>query len=270
MTEPAADNLPALTQATQQQWDEKAEFWDNMMKEGNAFHNHLVGPTAERLLAIQPGETVLDVACGNGQFSRRLAQLGARVLATDFSAGLLERAQARTTENQEQIEYRQVDATSEAQLLALGEQRFEAAICNMALMDMPVIDPLFNALRRLLKPRGRFVFTLMHPCFNSADTRLGLEEEDLDGTLVETYYVKMSNYLHLPPKRGAGAPGEPNPHYYFQRPLHELFNSGFKAGFVLDGLEEPAFAQEIKTSKAISWGHYKHIPPVLAARMRLI
>jgi cyclopropane fatty-acyl-phospholipid synthase-like methyltransferase len=39
----------------------------------------------ERLLALQPGERVLDVACGNGVMARRLALLGGRVTAVDFS-----------------------------------------------------------------------------------------------------------------------------------------------------------------------------------------
>ncbi len=37
----------------------------------------------------------------------------------------------------------------------------------MALMDMADIEPLFSALRELLKPGGRFVFTVCHPAFNS-------------------------------------------------------------------------------------------------------
>ena len=43
------------------------------------------------------------------------------------------------------IEYRLVDATDKEQLLALGEGRFDALVCNMVLMDMPVIDPLSRA-----------------------------------------------------------------------------------------------------------------------------
>jgi SAM-dependent methyltransferase len=70
------------------------------------------------------------------------------------------------------VEYLVVDATDEERMLALGEERFDAAVCNMALMDMPVIDPLMRALRRLLKPEGRFVFSVQHPAFNSNAVRL--------------------------------------------------------------------------------------------------
>ncbi|MDQ3702365.1 MAG: class I SAM-dependent methyltransferase [Chloroflexota bacterium] len=261
----------ALTRETQRIWDLKADHWDQRMGEGNRFHRLLVGPAAERLLGVQQDELVLDVACGNGAFSRRLAALGARVVATDFSARFLELARARTAQHADRIEYRQVDATDEAQLLALGEQRFDAAVCNMALQDMVVVEPLFRALKRLLKPSGRFVFALPHPAFNyPGGTRFALEEEDRDGSNVETYYVKVSNYLDVPPVKGAGMAGEPAPHYYFHRTLSQLFGACFSAGFVLDGLEEPAFGLDEQGSRPLGWANFKAIPPVLAARLRPI
>jgi 2-polyprenyl-3-methyl-5-hydroxy-6-metoxy-1,4-benzoquinol methylase len=262
------DDIRALTRETQAIWDQKAEHWDARMGEGNAFQLRLVGPAAERLLAIQPGETVADIGCGNGVFARRLAQLGAFVIASDFSPRFIERARARVTEHADRIEYHVVDATDTVQLLALGEGRFDAAVCNMALMDMTTIEPLLRTLPRLLRPDGRFVFAVPHPCFNSNDARMVLEEEDREGTLIERYAVRMSNYLHLPPGKGAGMPGEPMPHFYFHRPLHELFGACFAAGFVMDGLEEPSFGPETSSARALSWANYRDIPPVLVARFR--
>jgi SAM-dependent methyltransferase len=265
----AHDDLHALTRATQAIWDAKADFWDAQMGEGNAFHTQLVGPAAERLLAVQPGELVLDIGCGNGQFARRLAALGARVVATDFSARFLERARERTSTHGDRITYQQVDATDSGQLLALGAGRFDGATCLMALMDMTTVEPLLAALPRLLRPGGRFVFVIPHPCFNSNATRLVLEEEDRAGELVATYAVKVTGYLTLPPGKGAGMPGEPEPHYYFHRPLHALLNAAFRQGFVLDGVEEPAFAAGTSGTRPLSWLSFHDIPPVFAARLRL-
>ena len=62
---------------------------------GNDFQRLLVAPASERLLNLQPGETVLEIACGNGVFTRRMAQLGVHVIATDFSEQFLEHARAR-------------------------------------------------------------------------------------------------------------------------------------------------------------------------------
>lgn len=263
------DNLRALTQETQQIWDNKAAYWDERMGDGNAFQRVLVGPASERLLQVKGGEVVLDVACGNGVFSRRLAQLGAQVVATDFSLTFLQRAQARTTEYAERIEYILADATDEAQLLALGERRFDAAVCNMALQDITTIEPLLHTLPRLLKSGGRFVFSIPHPAFNiPGGSTLALEEEDRAGALVEMHYVKISNYLQVPPTKGAGMPGEPAPHLYFHRPLSVLLRMCFQAGFVLDALEEPAFGPDDHAGRPLGWANYKHIPPVLVARLQ--
>jgi SAM-dependent methyltransferase len=239
------------------------------MGEGNAFHRHLVAPAVERLLSPQPGETILDVACGNGLVARRLAELGAQVVATDVSERFLQRARARTTRHAERIEYRQLDATDERQLLALGRRRFDAAVCTMALMDIPTIQPLLSALSHLLKRGGRFVFAVPHPCFNSSGVSMLAEQEDRGGELVLGYALKVADYLDVPPQKGAGMPGEPAPHYYFHRPLSVLFAAGFAAGLVLDGLEEPAFPPAAGGDRLLSWTRYTHIPPVLVARMRL-
>ncbi len=262
------DVRPPGVSETQAIWDEKATFWDARMGEGNAFQRVLVGPASERLLRVEPGQRILDVACGNGVFSRRLAQLGAWVVAADFSQTFLDLARAREAEHHDRIEYRLVDATDESQLLALGAGSFDAVVCNMALMDMPVIDPLMRAVAQLLRPAGCFVFSVQHPAFNSNSVQLGMEEEDRDGELVETRYVRVHDYLHVTPGKGAGMPGEPAPHWYFHRPLSELFQAGFRAGLVLDGIEEPAFSAEDASSVPLSWANFTHIPPVLVARMR--
>ncbi|HET7481014.1 MAG TPA: class I SAM-dependent methyltransferase [Rubrobacteraceae bacterium] len=252
-------------------WERKADFWDERMGDGNLFQRVLVGPATERLLGIKPGERVLDVACGNGVFSRRLAALGARVVATDFSEKFIELARARTERAgfDERVEYVMADATDEGRMLALGEKSFDAVVCNMALMDMPTIEPLLRAVRGLLRSDGRFVFSVQHPAFNSNAIRLSLEEEDRDGALIETYSVKVSGYLNVPPGPGAGMPGEPVPHPYFHRPLSELFGACFSAGFVIDGLEEPSFPPQEsgqRTARPLSWENFRQIPPVLVAR----
>src|SRR5712692_6522799 len=82
-------DLNDLNQQTQEAWNQNAAFWDEKMGEGNLFQRLLVGPTSERLLDLKPGELVLEIACGNGVFARRMAQLGVRVIATDFSEQLL-------------------------------------------------------------------------------------------------------------------------------------------------------------------------------------
>ena len=62
--------------------------------------------------------------------------------------------------------------------------------------------------------------------------------------------------------------GQPMPQLYFHRPLSELLGAAFTAGFVLDGLEEPTFAPDVQSARALSWANFHDIPPVLACRLR--
>ncbi len=152
-----------LHEETRDIWNQNAAFWDDRMGDGNDFQRILVGPASERLLNLQPGENVLEIACGNGAFARRMAQLGVSVVATDFSAQFLERARDRTTEHVDRIEYHLVDASHEEEIIALGQQRFDAAVCNMAIMDMSEVDPLMHGIRQVVKPDGRFVLEQARP-----------------------------------------------------------------------------------------------------------
>ena len=267
-----ADAHSRLKAESRRVWDAKAAFWDERMGEGNAFQRELIGPAVERLLGVRTGEMILDVACGNGVASRRLAGLGARVVAVDHSARFLELARARSADGDlaGQIDYRLVDATDEAALLALGEGRFDALLCNMALMDMPTIDPLLRAAARLLAPSGRFVFSVQHPAFNSIATRLCAEIATRDdGIEVTTHAVNVSDYLTPRAGKASGMLGEPAPHWSFHRPLHELLGACFRAGFVLDGLEEPGFPAPQEDQRRLSWRAMPGIPPVLVARLIL-
>jgi 2-polyprenyl-3-methyl-5-hydroxy-6-metoxy-1,4-benzoquinol methylase len=260
-----------IKRETQEIWNRNAAFWDERSgDDGLVMQRTLIAPVTERLLDLKPDERVLDIACGNGAFSRQMAQLGARVAACDVAETSIARAKARTTENTDRIVYGVVDATDQAALLALGKQSFDAAVCTMAMMDMPEIDPMLSALRQLLKPNGRFVFSIMHPCFNSTmGMQKVVEEEDRDGQIVDVYAIKISGYATPETYRGLGIIGQPVPQYYFHRPLNVLFGACFRAGFVINALEEPTFDADAKPNRPFSWENYREIPPVLIARLRV-
>ena len=88
---------PELAEEARSRWNQNAAFWDDYMgDENNTFHNLLVRPAMERLLTVKPGDRVLDIGCGNGNYARWLAELGARVTAIDASEEMIERARARS------------------------------------------------------------------------------------------------------------------------------------------------------------------------------
>ena len=264
-------DLQQANQETRHAWEQNAAFWDERMGEGNDFVEVLIWPPTKRLLDLHSGERVIDIACGNGLSSRRLAAMGAEVVAFDFAKEMIAHAEERTTEYSERIQYLVLDATDEDTLIALGKGQFDAAICNMALFDMAEISPLMRALSHLLRPGGRFVFSVLHPCFNSPHVSLVGEMEDRGGDIVTVYSVKIFNSITPPVTRGAAMRGQPKPQLIFHRPLETLLGTCFDAGFVLDGLEERAFPPDHPSGKyPLSWGaNFSEIPPVLIARLRL-
>lgn len=269
MNEQEARQEDALNQAVRDIWNHNAAFWDERMGEGNRFHKTLIEPTQERLLNVRAGQRILDIACGNGQFARRLARLGACVLGVDISERMIERARARTAEPADRIEFRVMDCTRADALMSLGEKQFDAAACTMALMDMSAIEPLFGALAKLLKAGGCLVFSVCHPCFNSGRVMQVREQQDDEGRVVDRYSVRVSRYIHPLTHKGVAMIGQPDAQYYFHRPLSLLLNPAFAAEFVLDGIEEPVFAPPSEGQGSLFEHVYSDMPAALVARLRL-
>jgi 2-polyprenyl-3-methyl-5-hydroxy-6-metoxy-1,4-benzoquinol methylase len=264
-------DFPEYDGKTVPAWDSIAEWWDDKIGEGNSFQDYLIEPSSERLLELKPGERVLDIACGAGRFTRRMAAQGVTILAIDHSVKFINRAKQRSTDYSDKIEYRLVDAADKAALLALGKKEFDAAVCTMAIMDMSSIEPMISALPELLKPGGRFVFSVAHPAFNSGTTRIIAEEVYEDGDLKSVSGVKLTDYSRAFMHKGVGIKGQSEPQYYFHRPISMLFNTCFKHGFVLDGIEEPTLPEDLDDGSVspLNWKKLPNIPPVLVARMRV-
>lgn len=201
-------------------WETNADFWDSKMgDDSNEFHREIVRPKTELLLDIQPKEYVLDIACGNGNFSKRLAEQGAQVVAFDYSPRMIKNAKKRQAGYLESIDFQVCDGTNYNQVLALSKNRvFDKAVANMAIMDISDIAPLFRAVYSLLKDNGIFVFSTHHPCFIRPD----------------------GDYKKYLMHKGEAIAGQPMLHNYYHRSLQELFMCCFSSGFVIDGFYEEA------------------------------
>jgi 2-polyprenyl-3-methyl-5-hydroxy-6-metoxy-1,4-benzoquinol methylase len=269
-TEKHHSEFPGHADENRRIWDANAHWWDDRIGDGNDFQKLLVEPATEKLLKVSSGDMILDAACGAGRFARRMAELGARVVAFDHSERFIERARRRTA-NGVTVEYHVLDAANSSGLQSLGVHRFDKAVCTMALMDMPEIAPLLSALTQVLKPSGIFVFSVTHPCFHSAAIQRFAEmyEQEAGRHIIRTG-VKVCSYITPYPKKTEGIIGQPEPQYYYHRPLHLLFNACFDAGFVLDKMEEPAFPAPEKKIAGVRWDDMPEIPPVMVTRMKLI
>jgi 2-polyprenyl-3-methyl-5-hydroxy-6-metoxy-1,4-benzoquinol methylase len=96
---PSPDFPDELNKQAREIWNRLAGWWDDKIGDGNGFQDLLIEPATERLLELRPGERVLDIACGAGRFARRMAELGATVVAIDQADSFIQRACQRTTKN---------------------------------------------------------------------------------------------------------------------------------------------------------------------------
>ncbi|OGO43854.1 MAG: hypothetical protein A2137_00790 [Chloroflexi bacterium RBG_16_58_8] len=247
-------------------WNTNAAFLDSRMQEGNDFHKILIEPNQLDMLQIKNGDSILDIACGNGQFARKMAELGAKVIATDFSEEFIKIARSKTLSDK--IDYRVIDVTDKRDLNKLKEYKFDSIVCTMAIMDIENIEPLISYLPKILKNNGKFVFSIMHPCFNSADVTLVQEHSDAANKPHRSYFLKITgNYLVSRKFKGWAMRGQPKTQYYFHRPLSEILNLCFKNGFLLNSIREPSFTRE-KTGSI--WENvYKNTPAALVCGLIL-
>ncbi|HWT13120.1 MAG TPA: class I SAM-dependent methyltransferase [Allosphingosinicella sp.] len=133
-----------------------------------------LGAAALQLLAPQPGELILDVGCGDGALTAKIAAAGARVIGLDSSAEMVEAARARG-----------IDAfLADAETLDLARQaerfgQFDAVFSNAALHWMLDPDAVASGIFAVLKDGGRFVGE-MGGAGNLAILRRGIREELTD------------------------------------------------------------------------------------------
>lgn len=205
-------------------WETNAKYWDEAMgDDSNFFHCEKVRPYTEKLLDVQFGDHILDIACGNGNFSERMAQQGANIVAFDYSPKMIMLAKRRRNKYLHGISFQVADATKSESLIELKQEKlFNKAVANMAIMDISDIAPLFKALHTLLCDKGIFVFASHHPCF--------------------TYPNK--DYLTQSIEKGFAIEGQPVLHNYYHRPMEEIFRIAFSNGFVMDRFHEIPFTGE--------------------------
>ena len=226
-------------------WDQMAEWWDEKLgDEGDLWHRALIDPPLLQLVGQVNGLRVLDLACGNGYLSRRFARQGALVTSVDTNVPLIARVQAREEREQLGIRYHIADA---ARLEMLTENQFDLVVCNMALMDIEDAATAFQEVARVLRPQGRFVASLAHPCFDKVKTS-GWEIEHIYPTT--TIWRKMSHYREIAVDvlPWLNIPGKVVSTRAHHRPLSWYFRALRAAGLVVAALEEPEPTEEFLAS----------------------
>ncbi len=102
--------------------------------------------TALAMAGIEAGQSVLDLACGTGDFARLASERGARTVGVDFSARML--AVARSHEGGAYVR-------GDALALPFPDGHFDAVVSGFAVRNFTTLETVFSECARVLKPGGR-------------------------------------------------------------------------------------------------------------------
>jgi ubiquinone/menaquinone biosynthesis C-methylase UbiE len=164
-------------------WGGVAQWYDDYLGGEDTYQAKVILPNLMRLLNIKEGERVLDLACGQGYFTREAAKATQRAVGADISKELVARAKAQTPG----IPFY---ATPAHKLAFAKAGEFDAVLCVLALQNMQDLSPVFKEMQRVLKPGGRFVFVLNHPAFRVLKrSSWGWDEQ------AKTQYRRIDGYL---------------------------------------------------------------------------
>lgn len=172
-----------------------SQTWDPDRYAKNARFVADLGAAVLELLAPKPGERVLDLGCGDGALTAKLAAAGARVVGVDSSLPQVDRARKSG------LSCRVMSGEA-----LTFDALFDAVFSNAALHWMRRADAVIDGVRRALVPGGRFVAEMGGAgCVERIQTALvaALDRRGLDGAgAVPWYFPSAEEYRSRLESRG--------------------------------------------------------------------
>jgi len=216
-------------------WDAVARWWVSRSgPRGDVNREWIIDPVLLGFLGDVRHQRILDAGCGSGYLARILARRGAQVDGVDLAPALLAAAQAEEARQPLGIRYRRSDL---ADLSIFGSGTFDAVVSNIVLADVRRYRRAIREIARVLKPGGRFVFSITHPAFEGPVPGQWVREptdteriEERRHLIVDRYFDRVAVFWAPP-----GKPLIPG----FHRPLRDYFDALHAAGFVVARFEEP-------------------------------
>jgi ubiquinone/menaquinone biosynthesis C-methylase UbiE len=233
-------------------WSEIAEWYDSHVGSGRTPHAIAV----DAVLALAgdvAGRRVLDVGCGQGAATRALARAGGRVVGTDATPEMLAAARAHEAADPLGITYVHADARG---LAPLADASFDLVTCQLALMDIPDLDDVLAAVRRVLRPGGAFVAVISHPCFLAPFAETVRLADGRPARAVGGYLRQQ--FWRSPNAHGVRRAGT------YHRTLSTYLNALVHHGFVLEEVLEPAASGEYARLEPV----YVEVPIFFSFRAR--
>ncbi len=193
-----------------------AEQYDSDMGDTGSYnHKYTIDPPLFEIIGNPEGLTIYDIACGNGYIARKLKKEGAKeIYATDISESLVRLATEKYDESGIKYSVQQGEDFS-----GIPENHFDLVIIHMAIWYIADVDAFLKNVRKVLKPGGRFIFSIDHPMKWSLYRAIGAvlqdetnkeEEKYLEARKVRTfnnwlqiqedltvYFRPMSYYMNL-------------------------------------------------------------------------
>ncbi len=215
-------------------WGGVADWYDDVVNDSDSYQKNVLLPNMLRIVDPKKGLTVLDVACGQGYFSRFFAGAGAKVIATDISIELIEKAQAGQIK-ESPVEYYVAPADD---LSIIEPSSIDVATIVLALQNIENLQGTLSEIARVLKPGGRLVFVLNHPAFRIPQrSDWGWDDKNA------TQYRRIDSYISDDRVKIDMTPGEKDDKkkkftVSFHRPLQVYFKAMNKAGLAVTRLEE--------------------------------
>jgi SAM-dependent methyltransferase len=143
-------------------WDGNAASWAAHVRKGHIVRRHILDPALRLAAGDVRGLTVLDAGCGEGAHARMLARAGARVVGVDVAAEMIRIARAEEERRPLGIDYQ---VASLERLTGVATGSIDLAVAVMVLMGMPRPEKALAELARVLRPGGRLLIVINHPCF---------------------------------------------------------------------------------------------------------
>jgi malonyl-CoA O-methyltransferase len=142
-------------------------------------------PLVREWVGDPAGLRVADVGCGTGRHTAWLAAAGAEVDAFDASPGMMSRARARVVGRPVRFIEHALPAA-----LPVEDARYDLALLALVADHVEDLGAAFHELRRVLRPGGRLIFTVLHPAMYLK----GVSARFTDPRSGERVYVKAVDH----------------------------------------------------------------------------
>ncbi len=223
-------------------WGKVADWYSDLLeKEEGTYQKELILPNLLRLLEIKKGELVLDLACGQGFFSREFLKAGARVIGVDVARELIHLASELTKKELPGANTEFITSPAD-DLSFIKDKSIDKAVVVLAIQNIENVVGVFKECQRVLKPAGKLFLVLNHPAFRipKQSSWEWDEKNKSQYRRVDQYLSESKIEIQMHPSAGSGqVPGARSEKTIsFHRPLQYYFKLLGKNGFAVDRLEE--------------------------------